>query len=163
MSVSAWLGNKSVKTEIEIEAPPVLVWQVLTDVASYQHWNPVFLYEKGDLKQGENIIYTVTENPAEQKSAKISARVKQVVPNKLLNQTGGLWGIITFDHKYLLTKTERGTKVTIYEKYTGLYVNFWGESSIAKQYENLAKALKTRVLSSLKAGVEVRPADKTSQ
>ena len=159
MSVSAWLGHKSVKTEIEIEAPPVLVWQALTDVAGYKHWNPVFLYEKGELKQGESIVYTVTENPVEQKSAKISAKVKQVIPNKLLNQTGGLWGVITFDHQYQLTKTEQGTKVTIYEEYTGFYVNFWDESSIAKQYENLAQALKSRVLSTFTKSKVALPAE----
>lgn len=142
-SISAFLGQKSVQTEIVISASPEAVWQVLTDVEQYKNWNPVFEYKGGLLKQGNKITYRVTE--AENKSAVMSAKVNKLVPNKLLNQSGGLWGVITFDHTYTLTKVEQGTKVTIYEKYTGIYVNFWDEKPIAKQYKKLAQALKTRV------------------
>ena len=142
-SISAFLGQKSVQTEIVISASPEAVWQVLTGVEQYKDWNPVFEYKGGQLKQGNKITYRVTE--AENKSAVMSAKVIQLVQNKLLNQSGGLWGVITFDHTYTLTKVEQGTKVTIFEKYTGIYVNFWDEKPIAQQYKKLAQALKIRV------------------
>lgn len=143
VSISAYLGQKSVTTEIHISAPPEKVWQVLTDMEAYAEWNPVFEYQGGELTQSGKITYRVTE--AENKSAIMSAQVKKVVPNRLLNQSGGLWGIITFDHTYTLTEVEKGTKVRIFETYTGVYVNFWDESAIAKQYKKLALALKKRV------------------
>ena len=143
ISVSAFLGYKSVKAEIIIPSSPEVVWQVLTDLEAYSQWNPVFVYKGGEFKQGSKISYQVTET--ENKSATISAKVKKIVPNKLINQSGGLWGVITFDHTYTLTKVAQGTKVTIFEEYTGVYVNFWDESQIAKQYKKLALALKTRV------------------
>ena len=137
------LGHKSVQTEVVIEASPEAVWQVLTDVEQYKEWNPVFEYKEGQLKQGNKVVYKVTE--AENKTAVMSAKVIKLVPNKVLNQTGGLPGVITFDHTYTLTKVEQGTKVTIHEKYRGIYVNFWSEKLIAKQYKILAQVLKIRV------------------
>ena len=137
------LGHKSVQTEVVIEASPEAVWQVLTDVEQYKEWNPVFEYKEGQLKQGNKVVYKVTE--AENKTAVMSAKVIKLVPNKVLNQTGGLPGVITFDHTYTLTKVEQGTKVTIHEQYRGIYVNFWSEKLIASQYKILAQALKTRV------------------
>lgn len=137
------LGHKSVQTEVVIEASPEAVWQVLTDVEQYKEWNPVFEYKDGQLNQGNKVVYKVTE--AENKSAVMSAKVIKLTPNKVLNQTGGLWGVITFDHTYTLTEVEQGTKVTIHEYYSGIYVNFWNEKLIAKQYKILAQALKTRV------------------
>ena len=143
LSISSFLGNKSVKAEIIIPSSPDTVWQVLTDVESYAEWNPVFVLKSGELKQGKKVTYQVTE--AKSKSAVISAKVKKIVPNKLINQSGGLWGVITFDHTYTLTEVGQATKVTIFEEYTGIYVNFWDESSIASQYKKLALALKARV------------------
>lgn len=142
-SFGAFLGQKSVQTEVVISASQEAVWQVLTDVEQYKDWNPVFEYKSGQLKQDNKIVYRVTE--AENKSAVISAKVNQLVPNESLNQSGGLWGVITFDHTYTLTKVEEGTKVTIYEEYSGIYVNFWNEKPIAEQYKKLAQALKNRV------------------
>lgn len=143
MSVSALLGYKSVQEEVIVPSSPEVVWQVLTDLEAYSEWNPVFLLLEGELKQGGKVKYKVTE--ADDKSANISARIEKLVPNKLLNQSGGLWGLITFNHTYTLTPVEQGTKVTIFEEYTGAYVHFWDESQIAKQYKKLAQALKTRV------------------
>lgn len=137
------LGHKSVQTEVVIEASPESVWHVLTDIEQYKEWNPVFEYKQGLLQQGDKIVYKVNE--AEDKSAVMSAKVKKLVPNKLLNQTGGLWGVITFDHTHTLTKVEEGTRVTIHEEYAGIYVNFWSEKIIATQYKKLAQALKARV------------------
>ena len=116
---------------------------MLTDVEAYAEWNPVFVHKKGELKQGSKITYQVTE--AKNKSAIMSANVKKIVPNTLINQSGGLWGVITFDHTYTLTQVEQGTKVTIFEEYTGIYVNFWDERKISAQYKRLVETLKTRV------------------
>lgn len=142
-SLGAFLfGHKSVQTEVVIEASSEAVWQVLTDLEKYKEWNPVFEYKEGQLKKGSKVVYKVTE--AENKSAVMTAKVEKLVPNKLLNQTGGLLGIITFNHTYTLTEVAQGTKVTIHEEYRGIYVNFWSEKLIAQQYKKLAQALKTR-------------------
>ena len=43
-----------VRTEIEIEAPANIVWQILTDFERYDEWNPFIRLIDGRLKVGEN-------------------------------------------------------------------------------------------------------------
>jgi len=142
-SLSAMLGAKFVHTEIDIPASPDKVWQVLVDVERYPEWNPVFTVLEGKLDQGNKITYQVQES--EEKSAKIAAKVTSYIPQKLLNQTGGYWGILTFDHTYLLEPMENETRVIIHEDYTGVWVNFWNPSNVEEQYKKLAVSLKNRV------------------
>jgi hypothetical protein len=44
-------------TEIEIDAPPSRVWEVLTDFPRYPDWNPFILAVKGVVQQGAKIDY----------------------------------------------------------------------------------------------------------
>lgn len=142
-SVSAWLGEKSVEIQIDIPARTESVWQVIADTNSYPSWNPVFTVKNGELKEGNKITYVVKES--DEKSAEISSRVVKIKRDKLLNQQGGVWGVITFDHSYHLEPIESGTRLIIHEKYTGLWVNFWDKSEIENQYKKLAIAIKNRV------------------
>ncbi|MCG7587232.1 SRPBCC domain-containing protein [Photobacterium sp. OFAV2-7] len=143
-SFSAMLGAKSVHTEINIPASPDKVWEVLVDVENYPVWNPVFTLVEGKLEEGAKVTYLVQES--EEKSAKIPAKVITYLPHKLLNQTGGYWGILTFDHTYRLEPINIGTRVIIHEDYTGVWVNFWDPSSVEEQYKKLAVSLKKRVI-----------------
>ena len=55
---SAAKGSLTVKTvtaTIEIDATPAEVWAVLTDLASYPQWNPLFPEASGDLVAGKRI------------------------------------------------------------------------------------------------------------
>ncbi|MGR5092869.1 SRPBCC family protein [Vibrio maritimus] len=144
MSVSAMLGAKSVHTEIIIPTSPENVWQVLIDIERYEEWNPAITLVEGQLAVGNSVTYRFQET--EEKSANISSTVKVIEPVTHLNHQGGYWGIITFDQHYWLEPHESGTKFTIHEDYTGLWVNFWDSSHTQAQYEKMATALKARVL-----------------
>jgi uncharacterized protein YndB with AHSA1/START domain len=41
------------ESEREIEAPPDVVWRVLTDFAAYPEWNPFIVRIGGDLTVGQ--------------------------------------------------------------------------------------------------------------
>ena len=60
---------------------------------------------------------------------------------------GGMTGILTFNHKYILEKTGTVTKVIVHEEYKGIMVPFWNPSSVEKAYEKLLLELKQRVIS----------------
>lgn len=144
LSISALLGSKSAHTEIDIPAPPAQVWQVLTDIQNYQHWNPAIHLIHGELQVGNKVSYKFYETA--DNAAEISSEVIAIEENKLLNHKGGIWGAITFDQKYHLEASETGTRFIIHEDYTGISVNFWDPANTQRQYENMAKALKKRVI-----------------
>ncbi|BBM88893.1 hypothetical protein COTS27_00580 [Spirochaetota bacterium] len=144
--VLIFTGKKSVRAEVSIESPREDVWNVLTDVSTIKEWNKVLIPIEGEIKTGNTIKYEFYQEEEDSKPAVTSAKVKQFIPLELINQTGGIPGIITFNHSYILTQKENMTTVSIYEKYTGIMVNFWNPTPVKNAYERLLISLKERVI-----------------
>lgn len=70
---------KVLESQIEIDAPIDVVWQHLTDFASYAEWNPYILSAEGELKQGSLVRFRVAGIPGT-----LSAPIVSLVPNKEL-------------------------------------------------------------------------------
>lgn len=138
------IGCASTHHEIVIEATPQQVWAVLMDAESYPEWNPVIIDPQGEFKEGEKIVFQFRETSGKQYEVK--AKVVEVIPERLLNQYGGFWGVLTYNHKYILAPEGTGTRVTIHEDYRGAYVPFWDHSNMDASYAKLNEALKKRVL-----------------
>ena len=136
-------GKKSVHSELVMNASPEAVWSVLMDVPSYDQWNPTLVPVEGELKEGNSLKYQMIQPDG--KSSMATAKVVEMVPNKLLNQYGGIPGVLTFDHRYIIEPVEGGAKVTIHEDYAGVGVPFWDPSWVQTGYENANKGLKERV------------------
>jgi hypothetical protein len=145
-----FLSCKAVHTEITIPADPETIWSVLTDPSGYKAWNPVLVPIEGDLREGEKLKYQMTQPDGKQ--SEITARVKKMVELKELNQGGGIPGILTFDHKWLLEPVNGGTRVTQHEEYRGVGVIFWDASWVEPAYRNANEALRNRVAHLLKSG-----------
>ena len=136
-------GNKSVHSEITINANPEKVWKVLTDIKAYPEWNPTMLLIEGDVKEGGKVTYQFTQDAST--ISKIGAKVIEIIPNQLLNQKGGIPAVLTFDHKYVLEPAGETTVIIIHEDYKGLGVHFWNPEPVEKAYQRLNEALKSRV------------------
>lgn len=136
-------GRKSVHSEIEIAASPEDVWQVLMDKDAYREWNPVLIPVDGKLEEGAKVTYEFHQDA--NTSSVISSKVIKLETNRLLNQGGGVPGVVTFNHSYTLVPTASGTKVIIHEEYRGVYVNFWKPQPVEEAYKRLNEALKKRV------------------
>src|SRR2546428_3965776 len=46
---------KEISAEIEIEAPPERVWEVLTDFAKFPEWNPFIRQMSGEVRTGAQL------------------------------------------------------------------------------------------------------------
>ena len=138
-----FLGHKTVHTELTIPASPEEIWSVLTDAAGYEAWNPVLVPIEGSLQEGEKLTYQMTQPDGQQ--SVIGATVQKMVPQKELNQYGGIPGILTFDHTYRLEPVDGGTRVTQHEEYRGIGVLFWDASWVEPAYSNVNEALRDRV------------------
>ena len=138
------IGRKSAHSEIAIPASAQEVWAVLMDTEKIKDWNPVLIPIEGELKEGGSVKYKFYQD--ENNVSEIPAKVKHIKEASLLNQAGGMAGILTFDHRYILEEIEGGTKVTIHEDYRGIYVPFWNPAPVEEAYKRLAEALKARVI-----------------
>lgn len=136
-------GKRSAHSEVIINASAEKVWQTLSDFAQYPEWNPTMQLAKGEVKEGNKVVYRYTQD--EQNKYNITAKVVKIIPHELLNQRGGIPFILTFNHRYILEPQGDKTKVTIHENYRGIGVNFWNPKPVEESYERLNLALKKRV------------------
>ena len=137
------VGKKSVHTELLIPATPNQVWSVLIDTPSYNQWNSILLPVEGTLEEGAEVKYRFHQDA--ESSYEIPSRVKKMEVGRLLNQTGGTAGILTFDHRYILQPDGDATRVIIHEEYSGIAVPFWNPGPVEKAYKKLINELKNRV------------------
>ena len=144
-------GHKQVHTELVISAPPAEVWSVLTDASGYAEWNPVFTKVEGTYDQDAEMAYVMKDQAGKEHDVK--AKVVKFDEALELNQFGGMRGVMTFDHHWILQPTEGGTKVIQHEEYRGIGVWFWDPSWFETAYGKANEALKQRVL----AGKEAKP------
>ena len=99
--------------------------------------------KNGEIENGSRLLYEFTQD--KNTKSEISITVKEITPNKLLNQVGGIPFILTFNHTYTLVPNGDATKVIIHEDYNGIGVNFWNPQPVEIAYGRLNEALKKRV------------------
>ena len=146
----ALAGCKSVDAQLTIPAPPEKIWSVLMEGENYGEWNPVLVEVDGEFEEGATLTYQMMTESGE--PTEVEARVIKLDPRQELNQAGGIWGILTFDHHWLLEPVEGGTRVTQHEDYTGIGVLFWDPSWFESAYARGNRALRDRVIASSVAG-----------
>lgn len=138
------IGKKSVQAEVVINASPQKVWTVLTDFSEVKKWNDVLIPMQGTLEEGTTISYEFYQEKGGKATA-MNAKVKQVDEHELIHQQGGIPGVLTFNHRYIITPNGQETSVQILEKYRGVMVPFWNPNPVEKAYERLLKSLKQKV------------------
>lgn len=139
-----FLGQKSVHSELIIEASPEQIWKVLMDEEGYEKWNQVLIPINGNIEKGSKLTYKLVQPQGN--SIEIGMKVIKLIPLKLLNQYGGVPGLFTYDHQYILEPVENNTRVIIQEDFRGIAVLFWDASWVEQAYTDLNKALRQHVL-----------------
>ncbi len=138
------LGRKSVHAELIIEASPEQIWEVLMNEEGYKEWNNVLFPVSGEIKEGNKLSYKLVRpdnNPLE-----IGFKVVELKPNQILNQYGGIPGVFTYDHRYVLEELEGNTKVVIHEDFRGVIVAFWNPTWVQNAYADLLQSLRDHVV-----------------
>lgn len=69
-------------TEIQIQAPLLLIWQVLTDFPAYSEWNPFIVDVHVTFQVGSPIEFT--QNIPEEPSSQIKAIFTQIQPQSTI-------------------------------------------------------------------------------
>ena len=142
--VASFLTSKTFEAEITIAAPPEKIWAVLMDTGGYPDWNPTFVEVSGPYLVGTKISSRVRKPDGA--FVEMRPTVKALVPNRELRQGGGLPGVLTYNHSWILQPVEGGTLVRQIDVDRGGFLWFWDSSWVEPAYRMANEALAQRVL-----------------
>ena len=135
-------------TQIDIEATPETVWNILTNLDDYADWNPFIIEASGDAVVGSKL--TNRMRPPGGKAMTIKPSVTAVEPAHTFEWLGhfGVRGVFDGRHSFELhTTPSGGTRVMHTEQFDGVLVRFMRKTLDTQThdgFEAMNDALKTR-------------------
>lgn len=143
---------RTIAATIDIDAPPVEVWAVLTDLSRSPEWNPHIREGAGEVAAGSRL--TLRMFPPKGRPVTIRPMVLVAEPAahwRLLGGLPGIFGRLIFsgEHRFALTAAGGGTRLVQSETFRGILVPFTGkalagaQASFQKQNEALKKRVET--------------------
>jgi len=134
-------------TEIDIDATPEVVWQVLTDLDQWVDWNPFITSSVGKPEVGERLVNRM--EPPGGKALTFKPQVTVVEDGKTFEWLGklGFSGVFDGRHRLEVEASPTGTKFTQSESFDGILVRFLRKSldtTTKSGFEALNVALKAR-------------------
>jgi hypothetical protein len=136
---------KTMSATIQIAAPPMDVWAVLTDLSSYRDWNPLFREASGQVAAG-NRIRLRSVHPANGRLMTVKPKITVAAPGAELRWTASLPGIMSGEHSFVLAEADGGTRLRQSETFGGLLATFSGKTLARAEagFRELNEALKKR-------------------
>lgn len=138
---------KELRTEIEIQATPEKVWQVLTELDKYPEWNPFIYQAVGKARVGEKVDITVRSGS---KEMTLHCTVVIAEPNQELcwKYHVALPFLFNGEHSFIIEKIENDSVRFIdREIFKGLLVATQAkniDTQSRQGFEAMDKALKAR-------------------
>lgn len=86
-----------IATTVDVDAPPEVVWQVLTDFDSYDEWNP-FLRVAGRANEGAHVV--VELRPPNRQPSTFRPELVTVAKPRELRWVGHRWTPGVFDGEH---------------------------------------------------------------
>lgn len=137
---------KEIRTEIDINASPQRVWQVLTDFERYPDWNPFIRKIEGKAVEGEKITIHITTPAGANRN--YSPKVTKVVAEKELRWLGKMPGLLSGEHIFSIEPaSDNSLRLVHREVFGGLLTSFFGsrlDNDVKKGFEEMNAALKKR-------------------
>jgi hypothetical protein len=135
-------------TEIDIEAPPHVVWAHLSDLGAYADWNPFITSASGSAEPGQRLELRM--EPPGGRAVRFRPRVTDMSPEARLEWLGhlGVPGLFDGRHHFDLLPTETGTHLLQGETFTGLLVRPFRRSldtHTRAGFEAMNEALRRRI------------------
>lgn len=138
---------RELRSEIEIDAPPERVWQVLIDFGAYPQWNPFIRSIEGEPRVGSRLKVRIEPPGARGMTFRPTVRVAE--PARELRWLGRLFvpGLVDGEHRLALEPLEGGrSRFVQSERFSGLLVGLITGTLAATErgFEQMNQALKTR-------------------
>jgi len=135
---------KIVSATTWIDAPPMKVWAILTDLSRYGDWNPLFPEAAGEIAVGRRI--RLRSHPAGGRPMTLRPTITAATAGTKLGWASRLPGIIGGEHRFELRARNGGTLLVQSETFRGLLVPFSGRALARAEtsFRALNGALKAR-------------------
>jgi hypothetical protein len=138
---------KELSHEIEIAAPPDVVWRVLAETDRYGDWNPFIRRLRGELRDGAKLEVEIA--PPGGRPMTFKPTVVAAAPGRELRWLGRLLvpGLFDGEHCFFLEALPEGrTRFVQSERFSGLLVGLLGAtlSKTSAGFEQMNRALKVR-------------------
>jgi hypothetical protein len=133
----------TISAAIEIAAVPERVWTVLTDLASYPQWNPVFREAYGQVTPGNRLTIKSTQ-PETGHTMTVKVKVLIAEPPAELRWKSSVAGLMTGVHSFTLSRVAGGTRLVQTQTYRGLFIRFPPKTigRIQASFEAINQAIK---------------------
>ena len=112
---------KQLNAEIEIQASPDRVWEVLTDFAAYHQWNPFIVQATGQAVPGSRLELKM--RPPGGRTTTFRPEVLEADPGRKLRWLGRVLvpGLFDGEHSFTIQPTGPGrVRLTQHEEFRGL-------------------------------------------
>jgi len=140
------------RTFVDIDATPERVWDVLTDLPSYPHWNPFITRAEGTCAVGERLTLSL---PPVNALVRVTLRptVLEATPCRRLRLRSrqdrlGIPGLFDAEHTFTITLRDSGVRLLEEQRLRGLLVPLMTRSLNRRRLPALTAmnaALKDRV------------------
>lgn len=140
---------RSIRTEIQINAPPEKIWHVLTDFSNYTKWNPFIQQIEGDAILGAKLKVHLHTSGGKNRIYKPT--ITKIEPNRELRWYGKSFvpGIFNGEHIFTMEPLDNHSTHFVHtEVFTGLGVALTSsnmEKEIRRSLEEMNSALKAKV------------------
>lgn len=138
---------QTLRTEIQIQAAPEKVWQILTDLAKYPEWNPFITQAIGRVEVGARVEITV---PSGSKEMNLHCKVIKAEPRQMLCWKYHVISPLLFRGEHSFTIEPMGSNYVRFvdqEVFNGLLVPLQAkdiDTNSRYGFEAMDKALKMR-------------------
>jgi hypothetical protein len=138
---------RELRTQIEVEATPERVWEILTDFAAYPEWNPFVQRIEGEAAPGSKLEVRI--EPPGGRAMTFKPTVLEVAPGQELRWLGRVLAPGLFDGEHSLRIEpidDSRVRFVQAERFTGVLVPVLGKSLEKTQrgFTAMNEALKRR-------------------
>ena len=137
---------KTIETDIEIDASPDVIWEILTDLDAYSAWNPFITEAEGTAEKGKRIRVRI--EPPESRGATFRPVVLTAERNRRFEWLGRLFVPRLFDghHQFLIQRLDdERVRFVQREEFSGVLVRVLLNTENTKAgFAAMNRALKRR-------------------
>jgi hypothetical protein len=139
--------NHALRTSVDIDAPPSVVWDVLVDLDAWADWNPFIVSSSGSVAVGERL--TNRMEPPGGRGMTFKPVVTEVEDQRVFEWLGhlGVPGIFDGRHRFELSEQGGRTRLEHTEELSGILVPLMRKSldgPTLKGFEVMNAALRDR-------------------